>query len=158
MSCTARGRGSIRMLGTLAGVGWVSVPSFRHVAWPFAIQMVTPFLVAAVAATVKTAGLLALCQKMNDTTRNAPDVEVLRRGMIAGLAAEAQPQLNDPPWAGCSPSPPRPLSWERSWHSPRARSLLAGSARRGNRPPGCHKPPSRHDATARGGAVPARAT
>jgi NCS2 family nucleobase:cation symporter-2 len=107
ISCTVWGRGTLRMLSPLVGmvagyaisyasglwdpagfkmlneVGWVSLPSFSHVSWSFSYELMLPFTIAAIAATMKTVGLLTLCQKLNDTARVNPNVEVLRRGVIA---------------------------------------------------------------------------
>ncbi|MFO1028327.1 MAG: solute carrier family 23 protein [Acetobacteraceae bacterium] len=107
VGCTVWGKGALRMLSpligilvgygisyatglwrpttakALEGIGWVSLPSFGHISWSFDFYLALPFAIAAIAATVKTVGLIGLCQKLNDTERTTPDAEVLRRGVVA---------------------------------------------------------------------------
>jgi NCS2 family nucleobase:cation symporter-2 len=51
------------------------------------MTLVLPFAIGALASSAKTMGVLALCQKLNDTAWKEPEPQSLRRGVLAdGLA------------------------------------------------------------------------
>jgi NCS2 family nucleobase:cation symporter-2 len=67
----------------LADLPLAAVPSIDHLRWAFSGAMVLPFTIAAVAATVKAVGLIAVCQKVNDAGWVRPDMPSLSRGVLA---------------------------------------------------------------------------
>ena len=74
----------------LAGFGPVplfAVPRLDHFRFTFSAALAVPFAIAAWASTAKTIGLLGQCQKLNDSAWRGPDMDSVRRGVLAdGLA------------------------------------------------------------------------
>lgn len=76
---------------------WLGIPRFGHVGWSFNATLVAPFAIASLAAAMKAAGTLTICEKMNDATWVRPDMRSITRGVlsdglatiIAGLAGTA---------------------------------------------------------------------
>ena len=60
-----------------------AIPSFAHVSFAFSPAMILPFAVGALASTAKTIGLISLCQKLNDANWREPDMDAVRRGVLA---------------------------------------------------------------------------
>jgi xanthine permease XanP len=107
IALTIWGRGAWRMLSTLIAmtVGYVAsiaaglltwadlhafaslplfaVPRLVHDGFAFSPAMITPFAVAALASTAKTMSVISLCQKLNDAGWREPEMESLRRGLLA---------------------------------------------------------------------------
>lgn len=87
---------------------WLGIPHFDHIAYSFNAILVAPFTIASLAAAMKAAGTLAICQKMNDATWVRPDMRSITRGvlsdglatMIAGLAGTAGEVNTSTPSAG----------------------------------------------------------
>lgn len=104
------GRGAVRMFCALAGlvVGyvaaalaglvdaqalsvvvaapWVGLPSV-HLSWSFDLTLVAPFAIASIAAAMKAAGTITMCQKMNDADWVRPDMKSVTRGVLADGAS-----------------------------------------------------------------------
>jgi NCS2 family nucleobase:cation symporter-2 len=88
--------------------GWLGIPSFGHIGWSFNTTLVVPFAIASLAAAMKAAGTLTICQKMNDATWVRPEMRSITRGvlsdglatMIAGLAGTAGGVNTSTPSAG----------------------------------------------------------
>ncbi len=74
----------------LAGFGptpLFAVPRLDHLHFTFSAALAVPFAIAAWASTAKTIGLLGQCQKLNDSAWREPDMDLMRRGVLAdGLA------------------------------------------------------------------------
>ena len=107
VALTVWGRGSLRMLALLiamalgyaasvasgllswsdlAGFGptpLFAVPRLDHLHFTFSAALAVPFAIAAWASTAKTIGLLGQCQKLNDSAWREPDMDSLRRGVLA---------------------------------------------------------------------------
>ncbi len=87
---------------------WLGTPHFAHVGWSFNATLVAPFAIASLAAAMKAAGTLTICEKMNDATWARPDMRSIARGvlsdglatMIAGLAGTAGGVNTSTPSAG----------------------------------------------------------
>jgi NCS2 family nucleobase:cation symporter-2 len=72
---------------TLGAEPFLAIPSLRHPGWSFSPELVLPFAVAAVAATLKTAGNVTTCQKLNDADWKRADMRSISGGVVAdGLA------------------------------------------------------------------------
>jgi len=66
---------------------WLGVPRFGHVAWSFDPTLIAPFAIASLAAAMKAAGTLTICEKMNDSTWVRPNMQSITRGVLSdGLA------------------------------------------------------------------------
>lgn len=61
----------------------VAFPSFSHLSWSFSPAMVLPFLIAALASTVKAVGLIAVSQRVTDAGWVRPDMGSVSRGVLA---------------------------------------------------------------------------
>jgi NCS2 family nucleobase:cation symporter-2 len=68
----------------------LALPRFEHAGWAFSPGLVFPFAVAAVAATLKAAGNVTTCQKLNDADWKRADMRSIGGGVVAdGLATAA---------------------------------------------------------------------
>ena len=87
---------------------WLGIPRFAHIGWSFNSTLVAPFAIASLAAAMKAAGTLTICEKMNDATWARPDMRSIKRGvlsdglatMIAGVAGTAGGVNTSTPSAG----------------------------------------------------------
>lgn len=61
----------------------VHMPGIEHLGWAFDAELVVPFLVAAVAATLRAIGDLTICQKTNDAEWVRPDFRSISGGAMA---------------------------------------------------------------------------
>lgn len=61
----------------------VSFPDVGHTHWSFAWTMLSPFLLASLASTLKAAGDITTCQKINDVEWKRPDMKSIGRGILA---------------------------------------------------------------------------
>ena len=107
--CNIWGRGLVRMLCTLlglaggyavaiaAGLGhglyaelgnlpWIALPTFRHLSWSFDPGLALPFVIGSIAAAMKTAGTITLCEKTNDADWVRTDMRAVVRGVLADAA------------------------------------------------------------------------
>jgi xanthine permease XanP len=92
----------------VAQAGWLGIPHFDHVGWSFNPTLAAPFAIASLAAAMKAAGTLTICEKMNDANWVRPDMRSITRGvlsdglatMIAGLAGTAGGVNTSTPSAG----------------------------------------------------------
>ena len=81
------------LLGQFAAVGeapWIGLPSLGHLSWSFDATLIAPFAIASVAAAMKAAGTIAVCQKTNDADWTRPDMQSVTSGVLAdGLGTAA---------------------------------------------------------------------
>jgi xanthine permease XanP len=69
--------------------GWIGLPLPAHLSWAFDASLIAPFAIASVAAALKAAGTIALCQRMNDADWVRPDMTSTTRGVLADGTATA---------------------------------------------------------------------
>jgi xanthine permease XanP len=62
---------------------WLGIPHFGYIAWSFDATLIAPFAIASVAAAMKAAGTLTICQKMNDANWVRPDMQSITRGVLS---------------------------------------------------------------------------
>ena len=62
---------------------WVDFPLLEHPGWSFDIHMLLPVLVATLCSSLKTVGDLTTCQKINDVKWNRPDMNNIKKGILA---------------------------------------------------------------------------
>jgi NCS2 family nucleobase:cation symporter-2 len=60
-----------------------SLPDVSHLSWSFDVGLVVPFLLGAVASTLKTIATVTTCQKINDADWRRPETGSIRRGVAA---------------------------------------------------------------------------
>jgi len=58
-------------------------PSFRHLGWSFTPALALPFAVSALVATVKSAAVVTVCQRINDSAWVRPEMSSISRGVLA---------------------------------------------------------------------------
>jgi len=111
--CNIWGTGIVRMTSALIGIvvgyilaalfgfidgaqfspvmnaSWVGLPQF-HVSWSFDPSLIAPFAIASLAAAMKAAGTITICQRINDSNWVRPDLRSVTRGVLAdGLTTAA---------------------------------------------------------------------
>jgi NCS2 family nucleobase:cation symporter-2 len=62
---------------------WLGLPLPPSLSWAFDLSLVAPFGIAALAAALKAAGTIAICQRMNDAEWVRPDMVSTTRGVLA---------------------------------------------------------------------------
>ena len=60
-----------------------AVPTLSHLSWSFDIALAIPFIIAALAVTLKAVGTVTLCQRVNDADWVRPDMISNSRGVLA---------------------------------------------------------------------------
>lgn len=66
---------------------WLGIPHVGHIDWSFNAALVAPFAIASLAAAMKAAGTITICEKTNDSTWVRPDMRSITRGVLSdGLA------------------------------------------------------------------------
>ncbi len=75
------------LLDLVGRTSWLGIPHFGYIAWSFNATLIAPFAIASVAAALKAAGTLTICQKMNDANWARPEMRSITRGVMSdGLA------------------------------------------------------------------------
>jgi xanthine permease XanP len=70
------------MSTTVAAAPWFGLPAF-YLSWSFDPALVAPFAIASVAAAMKSAGTITVCQKMNDANWVRSDMKSVTGGVLA---------------------------------------------------------------------------
>ena len=70
-------------LERLATAPLVRLPDPTHVAWSFDVDLIVPFAIAAVAASLRAMGDVTICQKTNDADWRRPDMRTISGGALA---------------------------------------------------------------------------
>jgi NCS2 family nucleobase:cation symporter-2 len=75
--------------GPVLEAPWLGVPQFQ-LGWSFDPAMIAPFAIASIAAAMKAAGTVTICQRVNDANWVRPDLRSVTRGVLAdGLGTAA---------------------------------------------------------------------
>jgi xanthine permease XanP len=61
---------------------WIGVPNL-HLSWSFDLTLVIPFAIASIAAAMKAAGTITVCQKTNDADWVRSDMKTVTSGTLA---------------------------------------------------------------------------
>lgn len=61
----------------------LALPEVSHLGWSFDIALMVPFVISAVAATLKAMAVVSFCQKINDSEWIRPDLNNVRGGVAA---------------------------------------------------------------------------
>ena len=70
-------------LDHLASAPLVRLPDASHVSWSFDVDLMVPFAIAAVAASLRAMGDVTICQKTNDADWRRPDMDTISGGALA---------------------------------------------------------------------------
>ncbi len=76
----------MKAMSIVVAAPWFGLPSF-HLSWSFDLALVAPFAIASVAAAMKAAGTITVCQKMNDADWVRTDMKSVTRGVLADGAS-----------------------------------------------------------------------
>jgi NCS2 family nucleobase:cation symporter-2 len=71
------------VLSAIRQASWVGIPSLGYVSWSFDVALIAPYAIACVAAAMKAAGTITVCQRMNDANWVRPDMNSTTRGVLA---------------------------------------------------------------------------
>ncbi|HVY69101.1 MAG TPA: solute carrier family 23 protein [Verrucomicrobiae bacterium] len=63
---------------------WIEAPQLEPRHWAFSWEVLLPFLIASICSVLKAMGDLTMCQKINDTQWNRPDMRSVSGGILAG--------------------------------------------------------------------------
>lgn len=61
----------------------LALPAISQIRWSFDVYLVLPFLIGALASTLKAMAVISICQKINDDNWLRPDLDNLRSGVAA---------------------------------------------------------------------------
>ena len=81
-------------LSSLTAAPWIELPTLKHAAWSFDLTLAATFAIASLAAAMKAAGTITMCQRINDADWVRPEPHSVTRGVmgdglitaLAGLA------------------------------------------------------------------------
>ncbi|WP_420421958.1 uracil-xanthine permease family protein [Simkania sp.] len=62
---------------------WTSGINFSHLSYSFDFVLIVPFLMASVAAALRTTGTVTTCQKINDDEWSRPNIHEIKKGILA---------------------------------------------------------------------------
>lgn len=68
---------------TMDDAAVVALPSLQHIDYGFEASLVPAFLVAGIAAALRTVGVITTCQKINDADWKRPDLTSIKGGVYA---------------------------------------------------------------------------
>ncbi len=74
---------SVEALGDALSGPVVRVPHFGHISYDFEWSLMPAFLIAGIAAALRTVGVITTCQKINDADWKRPDYRSIKGGMLA---------------------------------------------------------------------------
>lgn len=77
-------------IARLGDVAWLAVPDPRWLSWGFEPVLIPTFVAAALAAAIRTVGVVTTAERMNDASWKRADPDNLRKGVVAdGLGSVA---------------------------------------------------------------------
>jgi NCS2 family nucleobase:cation symporter-2 len=76
----------MKAMSVVVAAPWFGLPSF-HLSWSFDLALLAPFAIASVAAAMKAAGTITVCQKMNDADWVRSDMKSVTGGVLADGAS-----------------------------------------------------------------------
>jgi NCS2 family nucleobase:cation symporter-2 len=77
------------IFATLGDIPWIGFPRFGHLSWSFDLTLALPFAIGSLAAAMKAAGTITLCQRTNDADWVRTDMRSVVRGVLADGASTA---------------------------------------------------------------------
>ena len=83
LAAIATGILSTEQFRMIAELPLLALPSLSHLHWTMSAEMIPPFIIIAIAATLKTVGVITACQRINDASWVRPDMASLSRGVLA---------------------------------------------------------------------------
>lgn len=69
-------------LSSLTAAPWMALPTLKHTSWSFDLSLAATFAIASLAAAMKAAGTIIMCQRMNDADWVRPEPRSVTRGVM----------------------------------------------------------------------------
>jgi xanthine permease XanP len=70
-------------IAAVSNASWIGFPHVSDLAWSFDPAMALPFAIASIAAAMKAAGTITMCQRINDANWVRTDMTSVTRGVLA---------------------------------------------------------------------------
>src|SRR5262245_4995610 len=70
-------------IAAVSNAPWIGFPHVRDLAWSFDLAIALPFAIASIAATMKAAGTITMCQRINGANWVRTDMTSVTRGVLA---------------------------------------------------------------------------
>jgi len=70
-------------IAILKNSAYFAIPDPSYISYHFSYALILPFFIAAIAASLRTIGVITTCQKINDANWKHPDLKTIRGGMLA---------------------------------------------------------------------------
>jgi NCS2 family nucleobase:cation symporter-2 len=70
-------------IAAVSKASWIGLPHLSDIAWSFDLAIALPFAIAGVAAAMKAAGTITMCQRINDANWVRTDMTSVTRGVLA---------------------------------------------------------------------------
>jgi NCS2 family nucleobase:cation symporter-2 len=70
-------------LAAVNAAAWIGLPTWSGISWSFDLSLAVPFAIASIAAAMKAAGTITICQRINDANWVRPDMHSITNGVLA---------------------------------------------------------------------------
>jgi NCS2 family nucleobase:cation symporter-2 len=70
-------------LAAVNQAAWIGLPSWSGISWSFDLSLAVPFAIASIAAAMKAAGTITICQRINDAGWVRPEMRSITSGVLA---------------------------------------------------------------------------
>jgi xanthine permease XanP len=70
-------------LAAVDQAAWIGLPTWSGISWSFDLSLAVPFAIASIAAAMKAAGTITICQRINDANWVRPDMRSITGGVLA---------------------------------------------------------------------------
>lgn len=70
-------------LQTFRDIPFFAFPHFNYISYHFDTTLIVPFLIAGIAASLRTVGVITTCQRINDADWKRPNIKTIEGGMLA---------------------------------------------------------------------------
>ncbi|HXE73542.1 MAG TPA: solute carrier family 23 protein [Candidatus Nitrosotenuis sp.] len=91
-------------LGVIASAPWMGLPGVAQISYSFTPEAALPFLIGALAAALRTVGVVSTCQRLNDADWKRPEPHSVVRGVLTDGAGCALAGVLGVPGTAASPS------------------------------------------------------
>jgi NCS2 family nucleobase:cation symporter-2 len=70
-------------LAAVNQAAWIGLPDWNGITWSFDLSLAVPFAIASIAAAMKAAGTITICQRINDANWVRPEMRTITNGVLA---------------------------------------------------------------------------
>lgn len=75
--------GIIPTFEKVVSASWIGLPGIGGYSYDFSSALILPFVLAAIASSLRVVGAVTTCQKINDTTWSRPNIQNIKKGILA---------------------------------------------------------------------------